>query len=93
MPNTPRFRYPTAHTVDVVDDYHGTLVPDPYRWLEEPESTETIAWTKAQNEFAQAFLQELPARATIQERLTQLWNHPRFTVPTKAKRPLFLPQK
>ncbi len=79
----PILNYPVAHTVDVVDDYHGTLVPDPYRWLEDPDSEETIAWTKAQNELAESFLAELPVRTTLRNRLHSLWNFPRYTVPNK----------
>ncbi|MBE2222125.1 MAG: S9 family peptidase [Anaerolineae bacterium] len=83
MSDSSLYTYPPAHADDIIDDYHGTLVPDPYRWLEDSESEETIAWTKAQNQFAEAFLQELPARATIYERLTNLWNYPKFSAPRK----------
>ncbi len=81
MSKPPLYNYPPAHTGNVIDDYHGTSVPDPYRWLEDPQSEETIAWTAAQNKFAEAFLQELPVRASIQKRLTGLWNYPKFTAP------------
>lgn len=75
------FHYPPAPTGAVVDDYHGAPVADPYRWLEEPDSAETTAWTKAQNEFAQQFLQALPARPAIEQRLTALWNYPKVSAP------------
>ena len=47
--NMPRLDYPATRTVDVVDDYHGTAVPDPYRWLEDPDTPDARAWIAAQN--------------------------------------------
>ncbi|RIK37529.1 MAG: S9 family peptidase [Chloroflexi bacterium] len=69
---------------DVVDDYHGALVADPYRWLEDADAPETVAWVAAQNARTRAFLDATPARARIQARLTQLWNFPRYGTPQKA---------
>lgn len=73
--------YPPARKVDVTDDYHGTKVADPYRWLEDVDSRETAEWVKAQNELSAAFLEKIPAREKIKARLTKLWNYPRFSVP------------
>jgi len=78
-----RVVYPTAKTVDQVDDYHGTKVADPYRWLEEPDSPETKAWVTAQNEITNAWLDTVPERSRIKERLTNLWNYEKFGVPFK----------
>jgi prolyl oligopeptidase len=50
------YRYPEAYEDDLVEDYHGTPVADPFRWLEDPENPETKAWTKAQNALTEAFL-------------------------------------
>jgi len=72
--------YPKTRTVDQVNDYHGTLVADPYRWLEETDSPETQAWIAAQNAVTQDFLANIPARARIHQRLTQLWDYPKFGV-------------
>src|SRR6184192_3199353 len=84
-------QYPVARKSDVVDDYHGTRVPDPYRWLEEPDSPESRAWIEAQNRLTAAYLAEIPARATIRQRLTQLWNYPKYGAPfRKAGRYFFL---
>ena len=84
-------QYPAARKSDVVDDYHGTRVADPYRWLEDPDSPESRAWIEAQNRLTAAYLAEIPARATIRERLTKLWNYPKYGAPfRKAGRYFFL---
>src|SRR2546425_6700817 len=67
--------YPPARTVNQVDDFHGTKVADPYRWLEEENSPETRAWIEAENKITFGYLSEIPERARIKERLTQLWNY------------------
>ena len=74
-------QYPTARKGDVVDDYHGTRVPDPYRWLEDPDSPESRAWIEAQNRLTEAYLAAIPARTTIRDRLTKLWNYPKYGTP------------
>ncbi len=77
------FHYPAARRADVVEDYHGTAVSDPYRWLEDPDSDETKAFVTQQNELTQSYLAEMPNRATLQERLTQLWDYPKYQTPEK----------
>ena len=84
-------QYPTARKSDVVDDYHGTRVPDPYRWLEDPDSPESRAWIEAQNRLTEAYLAAIPARTIIRDRLTKLWNYPKYGPPfRKAGRYFFL---
>src|SRR5437016_6246854 len=84
-------QYPAARKSDVVDDYHGTRVSDPYRWLEDPDSPESRAWIEAQNRLTAAYLAEIPARDTIRQRLTKLWNYPKYGAPfRKAGRYFFL---
>ncbi len=73
--------YPTAPKVDVVDDYHGTEVADPYRWLEDLDSEQTRAWVAAENELTFGWLAKIPARDRIRDRLTELWNYPKYGVP------------
>jgi prolyl oligopeptidase len=68
---------------DVVDDYHGTLVADPYRWLEDPDDPDTAAWTTEQNQRTRAFLDAIPARERFRQRLTELWNFPRYSAPRR----------
>ncbi len=75
--------YPVAPKGDVVDDYHGTKVADPYRWLEDPEAPDTVAWVEAQNAITASFLQAIPFRERIKARLTQLWDYPRYGVPQR----------
>ncbi|TWU61078.1 prolyl oligopeptidase family serine peptidase [Crateriforma conspicua] len=73
--------YPETKTVDVVDNYHGRQVADPYRWLEDVESDETAAWVQAQNQLTQSYLSELPSRSKFRDSLERLWNYERFGLP------------
>jgi prolyl oligopeptidase len=75
--------YPKARKAAQVDDYHGTKVGDPYRWLEDPDSAETRAWVEAQNKVTFGWLEQLPIRERLRKRLTELWNYERFTLPQK----------
>ena len=77
------FTYPEARKDDVVEDYHGTPVADPYRWLEDPNSEETIAWVTAENQLTADFLSEIPARAVIHKRLTSAYDYPKMGAPAK----------
>ena len=73
--------YPQTRQVDQVDDYHGTIVPDPYRWLEDLDSPETAEWIAAQNQVTADYLDQISNREKIKERLTQLWNYERYSAP------------
>ncbi len=75
------FQYPKTRKVDQVDDYHGTLVADPYRWLEDTDSPETQAWVQAQNAVTFSYLESLPQRNRIRQRLTELWDFPKALAP------------
>ena len=75
--------YPVARKSDQIDDYHGVKVADPYRWLEDLDSEETRTWVEAENKLSFAFLEAIPARASIKERLTKLWNFEKYGVPNK----------
>ena len=80
----PNLKYPeTRKDPAVVDTYHGTAVPDPYRWLEDDRSAETAAWVKAQNEVTFGYLAQIPFRQQIRSRLEQLWNYERYSAPYK----------
>jgi prolyl oligopeptidase len=87
--NNPKQRgltYPETRMDSTVENYHGTQVADPYRWLEDDNSDETKAWVNAQNAVSYPYLENLPGRSDIQGRLTKLWNYPRYGNTTKAGR-------
>ncbi len=77
---------PVSKTIDHVDEYHGTKVPDPYRWLEDDVRTskEVADWVRAQNEVTGIFLESIPQRKDIQRRLTELWNFERVSPPSQS---------
>jgi prolyl oligopeptidase len=79
--NTP---YPPTRKDDQVDDYHGTTIADPYRWLEDDHSPETEAWVKAQNQVTQQYLSQIPYRAQLQQRLQELYNYPKYGIPSRS---------
>jgi prolyl oligopeptidase len=81
-PSAKTIYSPTAK-VDHTDLLHGKRVADPYRWLEDDNSAETKAWVEAQNKVTFAYLESIPERAALKERLTKLWNYERYGVPGK----------
>lgn len=76
-------KYPDSRKSEQVDNYHGTLVADPYRWLENPDSEETKAWVEAQNQVTFAYLGEISVREQIKQRLTRLWDYEKYGIPFK----------
>ena len=75
--------YPDTKTVPQVDDYFGTVVRDPYRWLEDDNAADTKRWVQAQNAVTFGYLEKISAREAIRKRLTELWNYERFGLPRK----------
>jgi len=75
--------YPLTEKVDQVDEYFGTMVADPYRWLEDDNSPETAEWVSAQNEVTFGYLGQIPFRQSIKERLEQIWDYPKYGTPFK----------
>ncbi|MFC4739840.1 prolyl oligopeptidase family protein [Flavobacterium ponti] len=75
--------YPETKKVDTVDVYFGDSIQDPYRWLEDDNSEETKAWVKAQNEVTFGYLDKIPFRKQIKERLEKLWNYEKISAPFK----------
>lgn len=78
-----RLNYPVTAKNDVVDNYFGTEVADPYRWLEDDNSAETKAWVEAENAVTFGYLESIPFRAGIKARLTQIWDYPKYGLPNK----------
>jgi len=79
----PQLVYPEARRDAVVDVYHGVEVADPYRWLEDPDSPETQAWVAQENVLTEGFLNRIPARARMADRLKELMDYPRYSSPSK----------
>lgn len=75
--------YPETRKDETIDEYFGTKVPDPYRWLEDDRSAETETWVKAQNEVTNAYLARIPFRETLKQRLEKLWNYEKVGAPFK----------
>jgi prolyl oligopeptidase len=84
--------YPPTRAGDVVDDYFGRKIADPYRWLEDLESADTAAWVAAQNKVTFAYLESLPKREAIRKRLTELWDYQRTSVPVQEAGQLWFQQ-
>lgn len=76
-------RYPKSNTVDHHDDYHGRRVADPYRWLEDLDSPETKQWVEAQQALTESYLEKIPERRELRERIGQLLNFTRLTSPRR----------
>jgi len=77
-------QYPATKKVEQTDNYHGTAVQDPYRWLENDTSSETKAWVKEQNKVTQAYLEKIPYRTAFKKRLEELANYPKYSSPFRA---------
>ncbi|MFQ5670982.1 MAG: prolyl oligopeptidase family protein [Acidobacteriota bacterium] len=78
--------YPETRRGKTVDDYHGTKIADPYRWLEQDarESEEVSRWIQAENKVTRTYLETIPEREAIRQRLTELWNYERYASPFKV---------
>lgn len=76
--------YPKTRKADQIDDYHGTKVADPYRWLEDDNSEETKAWVVGQNKLTQGYLSKIPYRETLREKILKITNFPKYNGPGEA---------
>jgi prolyl oligopeptidase len=83
VPRDPDLAYPDARRGDDIDVYHGVTIADPYRWLEDMESTETRAWIGAQNQITASHLSQIAARPWLLGRLEEVWNYERWGVPSR----------
>jgi prolyl oligopeptidase len=77
--------YPQAPKGNQVDDYHGVQVADPYRWMEDDRSPETVQWVKAENQVTFSYLEKIPYRTQVMKRLEQLFNYPKYTAPFRRE--------
>ncbi len=75
--------YPETKKVDTVTNYFGTEIKDPYRWLEDDKSEETAAWVKAENEVTFGYLEQIPFRKALKDRMEKLWNYEKISAPFK----------
>src|SRR6266496_3256388 len=83
LPAQSSLVYPKTRQTNQVDDYNGAKVTDPYRWLEDDNSPETKAWVEAQNKVTFGWLDQIPERKALKEKLTRLWNYERYGIPSK----------
>ena len=83
-PKAEPMNYPVTKTVDQVDDYFGTKVPDPFRWLENDTAKEVGQWVIDQNKVTFGFLEKIPFRNKIKTRLEEVYNYTRVTSPMKV---------
>ncbi|MCW3786547.1 prolyl oligopeptidase family serine peptidase [Plebeiibacterium sediminum] len=79
--NMEKLMYPETKKVEITDDYFGTKVSDPYRWLEDDNSEETKQWVIAQNKVTEGYLEKIPYRQAIKNRLTQIWDYEKMSAP------------
>jgi prolyl oligopeptidase len=83
-----QLRYPDTRKVDHVDTYHGVKVPDPYRWLEDDNSAETAAWVEAENRITFGYLEQIPFRKALLERIKRVNDYEKYSAPSR-KGPYF----
>ncbi len=83
MLSTAQIKYPPTEKSNQQDDYFGTIIKDPYRWLEDDNSKETKEWVAAQNKVTDQYLSTIPFRNKVTEKLSELWNYPKYGVPFK----------
>lgn len=76
-----KIKYPVTATIPQTDNYFGTKIEDPYRWLENDTAKNTEAWVQEQNAVTQSYLEKIPFRNKIKDRLTELWNYPKYSAP------------
>ncbi|MFN4150795.1 MAG: S9 family peptidase, partial [Candidatus Sericytochromatia bacterium] len=77
------FKYPEAKKENIVEDFHGVKVSDPYRWLEDAKSEKTQNWIDEQNKITQEYIGSSDVKTRVKNRITELWNYPKYSVPYK----------
>ncbi|MGD9564231.1 MAG: prolyl oligopeptidase family protein [Pyrinomonadaceae bacterium] len=94
IPAQTKFNYPKPRKVEQVDNYHGTMVRDPYRWMEDaPLNEDTKQWIEEENALTESYIDAIPERDVIKKRLTELWNYERYSAPSKIADGFYLYSK
>src|SRR5829696_3994410 len=75
--------YPETKKNDQSDNYHGTTVADPYRWLENDTSADTKEWVTAQNKVTFGYLKKIPFRDEMKDRIREVFNYPKYSIPSR----------
>jgi prolyl oligopeptidase len=78
-----QLKYPTPEKGNVVDDYFGTKVSDPYRWMEDVDAPKTKEWVEEENKLTHSYLEKIPYRDKIKKRMEEIWNFPKYSSPQK----------
>lgn len=78
-----QIKYPVTKKINQSDNYFGTVIADPYRWLEDDNSAETKAWVKDQNKVTDDYLSKIPYREAVKKRLEEMWNYTKYSSPFK----------
>lgn len=78
-----KYDYPKPKKVSQTDNYHGTVVSDPYRWMETSDTPDLTSWIEAENKLTASYLEQIPQRDEIKKRLTKIWNYERYSSPSK----------
>jgi prolyl oligopeptidase len=81
---TAQFQYPATSKVDHADTYFGNTVADPYRWLEQDTALSVKQWVGEQNAVTFSYLDKIPYREKVKDRLTKLMNYPKYSAPFRA---------
>ena len=84
-----KFAYPNTKKQEIVEDYHGEQIKDPYRWLEDARLAETKSWTAQQNEISSHFINSWKEKESIRKILTKLWDYPKYSSVRKRKNRYF----
>lgn len=78
-----KIQYPSTQKVNQSDNYFGTIIEDPYRWLEDDTAKNTAAWVVEENKVTQSYFEQIPFRNKLHKRLSELWNYPKYSAPEK----------
>lgn len=87
--NAQQLEYPKTQKVDIVDNYHGTMVADPYRWLEDEKNQDTKQWIQEQNKLTFSYLEKIPFRDKLRKYYEEIWNYERMGTPSERQDKLY----